>query len=95
MLAGLIYGLIEALVTALLGSTYTQIVTFALVILALAVHAERAARPRGNEEGMSDAACARLHAIADDAGDRRADRGGRGYIQVGRSTRISSLHWSR
>jgi branched-chain amino acid transport system permease protein len=37
MLAGLIYGLTEALVTAFLGSVYTQIVAFSLVILALAV----------------------------------------------------------
>jgi branched-chain amino acid transport system permease protein len=36
MLAGLLYGLIEALVTALVGSTYTQIVAFGVVILALA-----------------------------------------------------------
>jgi branched-chain amino acid transport system permease protein len=36
VLAGLIYGVAEALITALLGSTYTQIVTFSLVILALA-----------------------------------------------------------
>ncbi len=35
VVAGLIYGLAEALITALLGSTYTQIVTFSLVILAL------------------------------------------------------------
>jgi branched-chain amino acid transport system permease protein len=35
MLAGLLYGLIEALVTAYAGSTYTQIVVFAVVILAL------------------------------------------------------------
>lgn len=41
VLAGLIYGLAEALVTALLGSTYTQIVTFTLVIVALAL------RPHG------------------------------------------------
>ena len=41
VLAGLIYGLAEALITALLGSTYTQIVTFTLVILALAL------RPNG------------------------------------------------
>jgi branched-chain amino acid transport system permease protein len=41
VLAGLIYGIAEALITALLGSTYTQIVTFALVILALAL------RPNG------------------------------------------------
>jgi len=41
VLAGLIYGVAEALITALFGSTYTQIVTFALVILALAV------RPNG------------------------------------------------
>jgi len=41
VLAGLIYGVAEALVTALLGSTYSQIVTFALVILVLAL------RPHG------------------------------------------------
>jgi branched-chain amino acid transport system permease protein len=37
MLAGLLFGVVEALITALLGSTYTQILTFALVIVALAV----------------------------------------------------------
>jgi branched-chain amino acid transport system permease protein len=37
MLAGLIYGISEALVTALLGSSYTQIVTFSAVIAALAL----------------------------------------------------------
>ena len=37
VLAGLIYGLTEALITSLLGSTYTQIVTFTLVIVALVV----------------------------------------------------------
>jgi branched-chain amino acid transport system permease protein len=37
VLAGLIYGLAEALITALAGSTYTQIVTFTLVIVALVV----------------------------------------------------------
>ena len=36
MLAGLAYGLMEALVTAFLGSVYTQIVVFSVVILALA-----------------------------------------------------------
>lgn len=41
VLAGLLYGLAEALITALLGSTHTQIVTFGLVILALAL------RPHG------------------------------------------------
>lgn len=41
VVAGLIYGLAEALITALLGSTYTQIVTFSLVIAALAL------RPHG------------------------------------------------
>ena len=41
VLAGLIYGVAEALIIALIGSTYSQIVTFALVILALAV------RPNG------------------------------------------------
>ena len=37
VLAGFVYGLIEALVTAFFGSVYTQIVTFTLVIPALAV----------------------------------------------------------
>ncbi len=37
VVAGLVYGLVEALVTALLGSAYNQIVTFGLVIVALAV----------------------------------------------------------
>ncbi len=36
MLAGILFGCSEALITALLGSTYTQIVTFGLVIVALA-----------------------------------------------------------
>ena len=34
MLAGLIYGVVEALITALLGSGWTQILTFSLVIVA-------------------------------------------------------------
>jgi branched-chain amino acid transport system permease protein len=37
MLAGLIFGVAESLITALLGSAYTQILTFTLVIAALAV----------------------------------------------------------
>jgi len=37
VIAGLAYGLIEALVTSLLGSVYTQIVVFSVVILALAL----------------------------------------------------------
>ena len=37
VLAGLAYGLIEALVTSYLGSTYTQIVVFSVIILALAI----------------------------------------------------------
>jgi branched-chain amino acid transport system permease protein len=36
LLAGLLYGLIEALVTAFAGSTYTQLIVFGVVILALA-----------------------------------------------------------
>jgi branched-chain amino acid transport system permease protein len=36
MIAGLIFGLVEATITATLGSGYTQILTFALVIAALA-----------------------------------------------------------
>jgi len=37
MLAGLLFGVVEALITSLLGSTYTQILTFALVIVVLAL----------------------------------------------------------
>lgn len=37
MIAGLAYGVVEALTTSILGSVYTQIVTFALVIVVLAV----------------------------------------------------------
>jgi branched-chain amino acid transport system permease protein len=37
MLAGLAYGLIEAMVTAFFGSVYTQIVSFSFVIVALAI----------------------------------------------------------
>jgi branched-chain amino acid transport system permease protein len=37
VVAGLLYGIVEALITTLLGSTYTQIVTFAVVIAALAL----------------------------------------------------------
>ncbi|MBX9871950.1 MAG: branched-chain amino acid ABC transporter permease, partial [Burkholderiaceae bacterium] len=36
MIAGLIFGLVEATITSTLGSGYTQILTFALVIAALA-----------------------------------------------------------
>ncbi len=35
VLAGLLYGLVEALTTGFLGSTYTQIVAFSMIILAL------------------------------------------------------------
>src|SRR6188768_437578 len=41
MLAGLLFGTCEALITATLGSSYTQILTFALVIVVLAL------RPNG------------------------------------------------
>lgn len=37
VIAGLAYGLIEALVTSYLGSVYTQIVVFSIVIIALAL----------------------------------------------------------
>ena len=37
MLAGLIFGVSEALITAFLGSAYTQILSFTLVIVALAI----------------------------------------------------------
>lgn len=37
MIAGLIFGLMEAMITVFLGSSYTQILSFALVILALAL----------------------------------------------------------
>ena len=35
VIAGLLYGLVEALTTAFLGSTYTQIVAFSMIIAAL------------------------------------------------------------
>lgn len=41
MIAGLLFGIAEALITASLGSGYTQIITFALVIVVLAI------RPNG------------------------------------------------
>lgn len=41
MIAGLLFGVIEALITSTLGSGYTQILTFGLVIVALAL------RPNG------------------------------------------------
>jgi len=37
VLAGLIYGVVEAMITSALGSTYTQIMSFTLVIVALVV----------------------------------------------------------
>ncbi len=37
MIAGLAYGVVETLITSTLGSVYTQIVTFSLVIVVLAV----------------------------------------------------------
>jgi len=37
MLAGLLFGLVESLITAFLGSSYTQILTFTMVIVALAI----------------------------------------------------------
>jgi branched-chain amino acid transport system permease protein len=37
VIAGLIFGLIETLVTAFFGSSHTQIISFSVVILALAV----------------------------------------------------------
>jgi branched-chain amino acid transport system permease protein len=37
MIAGLIFGLTEAMITSLLGSAYTQILSFALVIVVLAL----------------------------------------------------------
>lgn len=37
MIAGLLFGLLEAVVTATIGSGYTQIITFGLVIVALAI----------------------------------------------------------
>jgi branched-chain amino acid transport system permease protein len=36
MIAGLLFGITEALITALLGSAYTQVLSFALVIVVLA-----------------------------------------------------------
>ena len=53
MLAGILYGLAEALVTALFGSVYTQIVMFTVVIVALALMPNGLfGRARG-QEGMT------------------------------------------
>jgi branched-chain amino acid transport system permease protein len=41
MIAGMLFGICEALITATLGSSYTQILSFALVIVVLAL------RPNG------------------------------------------------
>ena len=53
MLAGLAYGLIEAMVTAFFGSVYTQIVAFSFVILALDRLAQWLLRARRGEQGMT------------------------------------------
>jgi branched-chain amino acid transport system permease protein len=37
MLAGLLFGVAESMITAVLGSAYTQILSFTLVIVALAI----------------------------------------------------------
>ena len=37
MLAGLLFGIAEALITSFLGSAYTQVLSFTLVIVALAL----------------------------------------------------------
>ncbi len=54
MLAGLLFGVAEALITATLGSGYTQIITFALVIAVAGPAAQRPVRPGGGEEGMKN-----------------------------------------
>ena len=41
MIAGLLFGILESLITSTLGSSYTQIISFGLVIVALAL------RPNG------------------------------------------------
>ena len=41
MIAGILFGVSESLITALLGSAYTQILSFGLVIVVLAL------RPNG------------------------------------------------
>jgi branched-chain amino acid transport system permease protein len=46
MIAGLLFGLTEALITATLGSGYTQILTFSLVIVVLAMRPQRPVRAR-------------------------------------------------
>ena len=53
MLAGLAYGLIEALVTAFLGSVYTQIVVFSRRHSRARLDAQRAVRARGGQQGLT------------------------------------------
>ena len=52
MAAGLLFGIAEALITTTLGSSYTQILSFGLVIVAARAATERAVRPRRGEEGV-------------------------------------------
>ena len=55
MLAGLIYGVSEALITALFGSSYTQIAMFTVVIGALALMPQGLLGRAASQEGVRSA----------------------------------------
>ena len=89
MLAGLAYGLIEAMVTAFFGSVYTQIVAFSFVILALDRLAQWLLRSCRGEQGMTTRlgqARRRRHADRDTG----ADGGRRSLCCAGR--RLCAVH---
>ena len=94
MFAGILYGMAEALVTALFGSTYTQIVMFTAVIAAAGADAQRPVRPgagqRYDEAAMNRAPQA-LQPLPSSppAGLRRWASLGEGY------THCSCWRWSR
>ena len=82
ILAGLIYGMSEALITALFGSVYTQIAMFTVIIVALALMPQGLLGRAAGEEGlggMVGMARRARHAL----GHRRphARRGAHGHLR--------------
>ena len=71
MAAGLLFGIAEALITTTLGSGFTQILSFSLVIVALALQPERPVRPRRDQEGVRRRAPSPAPARAGAAGSAR------------------------
>ncbi len=92
MLAGLLYGLIEALVTASLGSSYTQIVAFSVVILALPPCLTACSAARRSTRSDHDCSSQSGDTSRDRGVDRRRRRGSRSDR---RNTPISCCRWWR